>query len=612
METRTTGRYITGISGLTVRPQTVACPDPSLYSEAHTKAWLNQLPRANVGETAKQVFTRLQDASRVNIPPKVRLGFMAALSDEIERLQENLSRHFQQSTIALSPRQRKVARLAAAIYAEQALAYKQVVDKHLQGLSGAPDKKILVPATTLALYYTSRLIGHYFRLYEEPPGNLWHELHVLFELARANDIDREPVALPKPSIKASSRTLYKANLLIALANPNQLRPGDFWNIQFQHLELARKLRLVPAHLDEAVFVVNLASDAGPFHRAIHPVSGTQRLLGIDTQPLIFYLQTLLSDEHKRRPSTLSANLMRHMIGALGHLSTRAFSRTECSGQVQISFGIGATHAVMQSHMEDSHRSGEDKPEDALSALEGSLRNVEILGEKGAFVPHAQPSVAEQENDAWAKLYTPRKKVDEDPELLRQYHLSQADLRKPMPKSYSLTPAELVNVSPGGYCVSLPSDIPKQTQTDEIIGLLETDSQGQWSWNIGIIRWLKRQGDDLLAGVQLIAPNATPVLISPKSAKATDAVSHRALLLPAMNHIGQPATLVTPAMPYKEGQVIRLDDQHHQREVKLEGLVQHGRGYQRFEFRYLVDPNAENERKKSRHEDDDFGGIWEIL
>ena len=605
-------RLLESESGLTVRSQTISSQNLSNYSPEQTRLWIGALPRANIGETAKQIYTRLCTSNKQSIKPTIRAGLLIALQPEIERLYQNLEAHYLKSSVSLTPKQKKISDLTRALLNEQALGFKAIVDYYISNADAAKSKKHLGSALGYAVYYLSRLIGNCYQLYMAPPSNHWKELHRLYHIAMDHNLEDWKIEIPKPEILVSLKTLYKSSLLLSLSHPNELRTKDFWSIQFGSLGFARKIRLTQNFDDSVEYVVNLKSAAAPFHRSLMTKEPTNMHLGINVQPLLFYLQTQLGNTSSEKKTKLSENLVTHLITALGNMATRAFSRIPSSDSIEVAIGLAATHALIEkgSKLSDMNLHNAN---DALTALAGSLKNVQILDTEDTL-NRPTKKFEDQAVDSFDKIYQPKVSVNDDQNLQNNYHLTaHAKNNDALPKDYRLLPAAILDISPGGYRLKLEGDLPKQTQTDEIIGLLETDDQGGHQWNIGIIRWIQRtSNDELSAGIQLISPNAKPITTRLKNAKSAN-TTHRSLLLPSLPHIGQPATIITPTIPYEVGKIVCLHDNTKDKEIKLKELLQAGRSYSRYTFKEF-ELNNQNTAfaNTNKSTPDDFSGVWEIL
>jgi len=605
-------RLLESESGLTVRSQTMSSQNLSLYSPEQTRLWIAALPRANIGETAKQIYTRLCTSNKQSISPNIRSGLLIALQPELERLFQNLEAHYLKSSVSLTQKQKKIADLNRALINEQALGFKAIVDYYITNPDGAKSKKHLGSALCYSVYYLSRLIGGRYQLYQAPPSHYWKELHRLYKIAIEHNLEDWKIEIPQPETLVSLKTIYKSSLLLSMSHPNELRTKDFWSIQFGSLGLARKVRLTQSFDDSVEYVVNLESAAAPFHRSLMTKDPSPMHLGINVQPLLFYLQTQLGNTSSEKKSKLGNTLVTHLITALGNIATRAFSRIPSSDSIEVAIGLAATHALIEkgSRLSDGdlHTS-----KDALTALAGSLQNVQVLDTEET-INRPPRHFDDPQKDNFDKIYQPKVSVNVDRKLQENYHLSaKSNINGALPKDYRLLPAAILDISPGGYRLKLEGELPKQTQTDEIIGLLETDDEGGHQWNIGIIRWIERTSNaELNAGIQLISPNAKPITAKLKNS-LLGGPEHRSLLLPSLPHIGQPATIITPTIPYEVGKFVIIKEDNKAKEIKLKDILQAGRSYSRYTFKELEVSN-ENVKfgNKAPKTPDDFTGVWEIL
>jgi len=125
----------------------------------------------------------------------------------------------------------------------------------------------------------------------------------------------------------------------------------------------------------------------------------------------------------------------------------------------------------------------------------------------------------------------------------------------------------VNTSAHGYCLCWVSKELSCVRVDELIGV--PDENG--NLNVGVIRWLSHDTDDnLLLGVELLSPFATPVGVSVAGSFDEE---RRGLLLPVNASLGASSSLITPPACFQLGQIVRLDAAGRSRNCRLERLVE---------------------------------------
>ncbi len=75
------------------------------------KNWLDHLPKANLGETARQLYQGLIELNQLKLPVETRLQLLELFRPEVHFVCHNLERHFLNQSIVLDERPRKVANL---------------------------------------------------------------------------------------------------------------------------------------------------------------------------------------------------------------------------------------------------------------------------------------------------------------------------------------------------------------------------------------------------------------------------------------------------------------------------------------------------------------------
>src|SRR5690606_17389474 len=113
---------------------------------------------------------------------------------------------------------------------------------------------------------------------------------------------------------------------------------------------------------------------------------------------------------------------------------------------------------------------------------------------------------------------------------------------------------LIDTSAGGYCLEWKEAIPGQLKAGELLGLRE---EGRQKWALGVVRWVQRTRDSTQMGVQILAPHAIPIGIAAIQKTGGFSEYLRALELPALKAVNQPATLLTNAISFHEYNKVRV-------------------------------------------------------
>lgn len=607
-----------GQLGLSIRETGAPRQTPVALNAKAVTSWIDTLPVANIGETARQVYQFLVDSNSQAVDPAERLKIMHALMKITQHIGDALRKHYIGQSVSLNEKQRKVAALAQAMQAEMAIGFKTIIEDALQSHKLNP--QLLTPATHGAIHYLSLVLLRCYQLYSQQPSHLWRELHILFLFAEQNGfVDASSAYNQHESVQQA----YARIVLVSCANPYQLRQREIEQLYDSLLDVCDRVYIGSFSRDHGLYYLDLQSDNGPQNAALAQVSGGSNWRTLQCDQVVERLQEELRSSsqvqlgmQRNALQQLGAPLLRHLVRAFGNLTTRSFSRTPAHGTVKLSIGLSATHFLLEGG--DSGSATAVASEHDLATLEGSLRNATLVDdERRAGRGLGLVGKNEGGGDPWEKLYRPKQSWErEHPKPVEMTAVSPNNFTANAEVRYDFQIATLINISPGGYCLALRGNVPTQTQTGEIVGLMEQDSDGNTHWNIGTIRWMKRVPDAALQiGLQLIAPNARPVMTQIRNSQMASAAFQRSLLLPALKGIGQPATLITAPMPYAVNQKIRLKDNATVQDLRLSKQVASSASFKQFQFDEAVGSSDEVvpvKRSGGNDAPDNFDAVWELL
>ena len=108
------------------------------------------------------------------------------------------------------------------------------------------------------------------------------------------------------------------------------------------------------------------------------------------------------------------------------------------------------------------------------------------------------------------------------------------------------------------------------------------------------------------GIELLAPRAIPVAVRMLQKRGSSADYNRAVLLPALDAIGQPAMLITPRLPYNESQKVQLRRHTIQATGQLMRRVLMTESFTQFTFR-MLDGYLENTQI-----DLNMDSLWDMI
>jgi hypothetical protein len=291
------------------------------------------------------------------------------------------------------------------------------------------------------------------------------------------------------------------------------------------------------------------------------------------------------------PDYVEEGLLRHLVTAWSMMRKRTFRRRPVAGAMKICTGMRSVHF---------HLSGGVEFESQISSAEAMPRT-----ELNPFLDDLPRAIAQENvwDDAFdvdgAKI--PENPGIEHPERIIGTRQSPEDaLAIP---TYNSVDALVVDTSPAGYQVKLTSTVDERIYAGELLALRESSDA---RWCVAVARWLRYSDDETLMGLELLSPRAIPVAVRVVRKRGGIRKHSRGLLLPEMPIIGQPATLLTPRVPFEESHKIQIQRQGIQTKAQLMRRVRITESFSQFTFR-MLDGYLENTQF-----DLNIGAYWEDL
>lgn len=554
------------------------------------KRWIAGLPKANIGETARQLYQGLGELNQLLTPSDNRLHLLELLRPEVYFVCQHLERHFLHQAIMLDERSRKISNLCQALQSHLAIGYKQIV------LRIAPkytrDRAALLSVALQRA--THALKGQLLRatqLYSPAPEQLWFELHQLFRCACDLQLQHRRVRDDLASLagELSVEQTYIATLLLGSARCNQLRQNPIAQLAQVLEPWSAWLKLHPGAPGEGLFAISAEIDAGPRYRSKFRSEQQPDLLGFDPQPLVKAIEAHLLHQETSTPlpvpSGLTLDTLQHLLATWGEAAERSFQRTVGQGNLTVCVGMSALHFY----------------------LGGERTFSELLKHPGSRAANFSQAVAQGEKDSWSQAFdaAPQSKADEflPYEEIRYEPLADDEGDADSPPHYPTYALPVINHSPGGYCLAWPKEVPAELQTGEMVGIQDTTNQG---WSIAVVRWIRQvRGAGTQMGIELVAPYAQPCGL--QLVRTRDDHSHylRGLLLPEISAIDLPATLLAPRLPFQEGNKVLINTQGEEHRAGLDRRVASTHSFNQFAYRSL-------ETAQNGGSEEDFDSLWKSL
>jgi len=594
-------------------------PDNTAFNIRPRKlaVWIDALPRANLGETAKQIFTLLHKTNRVVYPYQDRIRFLETLREPLEYVTSSMKKHFIGISLPLPDKSQKIAAITKELYSSMATGYKIALEDMLSNNLMIFDKKPLAMLTHRSITYIGQNFLTAYQSYSPFSDKYWAELHKLYSFAEKRKIlkhkirDDQHVYVEKTTVT----TEYARILLLSLASPYHLRQGECGKV-YSVLErwlthpIIRPLNSNDKDSDK--FIDNLAQAHAPSALSLAINKGdiidVSLLRIIDTHKIAEKLEYELKNSKDVGASTitsldiirpdLSHDLLQRLLIAWDMASKRHFPRTNKNEQIKITIGLSAAHQFIT---QKAQAMDDDKYINKYNHR-AHFESTEIkLNPK-------DPGSAE---DVWGLIYPSaltglEPLVEQEISFSNHLHV-QTEAVKTESKQYQTDNWLVINESAKGLMINNKDEFNNKAQVGELISIRRQMNGHKERWSIGVIRWLKfNQDKSLQMGIETLNPNGAAVGI--RAISTPNAPLQRTLMLPELKNLKQPACLITSPAPWREGHKITINILGKEIPATLTKLVQNTGLFSQFQFEI----NPENKSVKQVDKEQDFGQVWSSI
>ncbi|HEY9034837.1 MAG TPA: hypothetical protein VIN71_12915 [Pseudomonadales bacterium] len=572
--------------------------------------WVKNLPMADMGKSTRYLYLAIKEVCELDTSPAVRMELAEALRPAIHYTCAGLRKNYLNQQVILPEQPRKIANLSQALQTHLATAYLITACQCSEKMGSLLKKPTALMGQAIyhaLIEFTDILVRNYL-LYRPMQNGFWKNIHRLYQLARHYKLNALPQVDKEHDEQPSSIDhAYLHLLLWGCIKANQLRQDDIGKLEGHLWEWARHVRL--AELDrhqESAFVVDPEMDTPPVYQKFYRGRYHPACQSLNTDELIKKLKEL-SAPLLQKKSGLTQNLINHLILAWGVFTGRTFMRLEANSRLLLCVGLSTTHFYLSERQPFADFVFGDSQQPKTGA--GAAR----------FTEQKRRS---EKLDVWDEsIYgtTDKSEAQITMESI-DYHIrsggnSMMTMTGSDAEKYQNFEVDVVNMSPGGYCLEWHEEAPAAIKAGELIGVRE---QHHNSWNIGVIRWVRQSKEkSLQIGVELLSPSAEPY-----GARISDHEGNpqsdfmRVLMLPEIKTAGQASTLLTPAVSFKPGHYALLARDGREIGVRLGKLMASSGSY--FQFAYepvesLAPAGASGKMAGADGEKDtDIDSVWDLL
>lgn len=577
---------------------------------AQVEDWVASLPLANLGESSRLLFNALKETNERELPAEQRFRMLELIGPPLQTVAASLSRHFVGKSVPLNDKSRQIFQLAQTLMNLMAAGYRRVVEDSGEKRALLRDNRQVVTAIHRALDYLGQGLLRTYQAYAPYPPGVWQRAHRLYQFAEAQGMAQMPVKDAVGTLTVEDA--YKRILLLALACPYRLRQGEVEQVYHwlgawaRHATLSTLLETAGPN---SLFVTHLEGDDPPTYRVLRQTEHANdacRLL--NASHLADAMRSVLapSDAQQRSAQPVNEQVLRRLMLAWGVLPKRRFTRTQKHSTAMVAMGLSTAHYFI----------GGETAFEASCAATG-----EPLFNKPARFEAAETAGQRELPDVWAlsDIHTQQPEAKRDaagnayldfvvPEPPRQPQIVPME-RPAAAIAFRAHEWKMINVSAGGYRLLWDKTDDSQAQVGELLGLRESSEPDGFHLSLGVVRWMKQSTElGVELGVEMLSPGA--VAVGTKLHRlGGDSEYMRSLLLPAIKAVGQPATLLTPALPYHVGNIVMVNSHGKEARVELTKLVENTGTFAQFQFRPLDSQATSTETARDADKSDEFAALW---
>jgi hypothetical protein len=519
------------------------------------RALIAELPLTNVPRV-RDTLTRMLYGLR-QTPPRSAdyIDVLEAMRAPLQFLQESLAIRYSSKPVVPGSPDDAVLRQVVALWLAMAQAYAQAAET--TGLHPLEEKSLALVCQRCVLY-AGRAVVEYYRARRTVPHGMWLELHGYFSTAEEWGFATQPVAdnLKQGGYPQSAAESYCSVLLIDLSNPYGRSPREFeWVCRWaQHYASLTEIMPVFGGTDAKTYAVDLNLDTGArplesFARSQHLRRLGSARLSSEIERVIAGLKQGLSPEHLGlgadcHPVSAGRLLLQLYKPWCLAASPRRFQRHAGGGEVDIALGFEAMYYLI---------SGAEfvQPPPARIYSHSDFVDIATFGERA----HDGAVLAVRQASARAHYPTQR--------------------------------WTMLDHSVMGYRLRAQPDI----HTLEHSQLIAVFGPGSEHWRLARVSWLTLEPDGrLLTGLYVLPGTPRAVAIRPLAEEGAASERFiRAFLLPAVQVMGEDASLIMPRGWFQAERKLEIYLNDALRRVSLARLGTFGTNYERVAFVELATP-----------------------
>ncbi len=518
---------------------------PEFTDEESVKAWLENIPLANVIESQRQLLDQIEEFNRLPTKATSRLAVLEALREAVNFVQIEQAKRFTNRALPMVEAEQAVFGDTIGLWEQLRLGYLRCLEACIAGEAGMRGQGAMV--CQRALMYTGLKMFHHYRAYRQVPAGEWRALHAAYAQAEALEVAEEEVKdyLNRDVHDTSPRIAYVRAVMMGLANPNELAQRQLTFVAFLLERWAGKVEISRTPAEEGD-VPPLVVDLAGSRCAERGGADAKDARYIDVSKL--------------------AKSVRNRIGLLrkGESPAKLALGEDC---VQPSCEQLLVFLYRQWCQHRPPRDGDRRRvSDHAQACQSMPAAHYYLSGKVFKQPGEQKELTQKQREEIATFGRIATRDDDD------YSHAQGFLLE----SWQLSDESVQGLK----IVRRVANPGKRYSNGQLIAVRPTDAK---SFMLGQVRWLmSAENGDLFAGVKVLPGLPAATAVRPTGINVTGEKWVQALTLTAVAALETPPTLLLPSGWYKPKRVIEVFVQAPIR-VRLVDMLDRGIDFERVAY-----------------------------
>jgi hypothetical protein len=518
---------------------------PQFVDAASCKAWLQQLPLANVGAAQQDLLDEIEEFNGFPTSAGNRLGVMETLREAVNFVQIEQAKRFMNRPLPMTEAELTVFDDTIELWDQMRIGYARCLEGAAARETGMRGQAALV-AQRLGAYIGLKMF-HYHRAYRELSPQDWRALHEAYAQAERLGVAEEAVKdyLNRDIHDTSPRIAYARAVLMAMSGPHELVQRQLTFVAFLLERWAVKLEVSKSPVMEEKgllpLVADLAGDRCPSRgdlKAAEPRFLDTRKLAKSLRNRVGLLRKgespakLALGEDCVQPSC--EQLLVYLFRQWCQMKPAPAQRRTAAADAQVCAELAAIHHYI------SGGAAARRTVDHTKLTQTQRLELETLG-------RLRTAPDEEYSNAHGYLLEDWLLEDDAPQELR--------LRRPASRA------------------------GKRYAHGQLVAVRPADGK---AFHLAQVRWLLCSAEgELRAGVKLIPGVPSGITLRPVGLNATEKSLYGLALAPNAGQQAAP-TLILPTGSYKAGRIFELTGDQP-RSLRLTELAERGADFERVAY-----------------------------